>query len=134
MTTIKFLKAGIFTLIFLCLGGMLPSCGRDNAYPYVNFTLDLNETSNAALRMPGGSVVSNGAIIIRTPNSYLAFSNSCTYDGCGLSYSSISNRFICSCDGTEFDLNGRFLYGTPSPNIPQFNVTQNGSLLTIISQ
>ncbi|WP_028982503.1 ubiquinol-cytochrome c reductase iron-sulfur subunit [Sporocytophaga myxococcoides] len=134
MQRLNFLKATFLIFSFLFLGNILSSCKKDNPNPYVNFTLDINENSNSALRMPGGSVVSNGAIVVRYSNSYLAFSNSCTYDGCGLSYSSISNRFICSCDGSEFDINGRFLSGNPSPNIPQFNVTQNGSLLTIISK
>lgn len=134
MQRLNFLKAIILTFSFLFIGNILSSCKRDNPNPYVNFTLDLNENTNSALRMPGGSVVSNGAIIVSYSNSYIAFSNSCTYDGCGISYSSISNHFICSCDGSEFDIHGRFLYGTPSPNIPKFNVTQSGSLLTIISQ
>lgn len=134
MQRLNFLKATFLIFSLLFTGSILSSCKKDNPNPYVNFTMDLNDNSNSALRMPGGSVVSNGAIVVRYSNSYIAFSNSCTYDGCGLSYSSISNRFICSCDGSEFDINGKFISGNPSPNIPKFNVTQSGSLLTIISQ
>ena len=39
------------------------------------------------------------------------FSSACTHSGCPISYLQVSNKFNCSCHGSQFDVNGNVLMG-----------------------
>jgi len=46
-----------------------------------------------------------------TPTVIKCFSSACTHAGCPISYLQVSNKFNCSCHGSQFDANGNVLNG-----------------------
>jgi Rieske Fe-S protein len=46
-----------------------------------------------------------------TSSGIKCFSSACTHSGCPLSYLQVSNKFNCSCHGSQFDVNGNVLMG-----------------------
>jgi cytochrome b6-f complex iron-sulfur subunit len=110
----------------------LQSCKKgDPQGPTVNFTLDLSQTGNAALNNSGGSLPSNGVVVVNTGNSFTAIAQQCTHNGCSVGYTSSSNNFICPCHNGTFDINGNVTGGPPSVALKKYTVTKNGNLLKI---
>jgi cytochrome b6-f complex iron-sulfur subunit len=98
----------------------------------VNFTLDLNNTANAALRSSGGSVIANAGntIVINTGSGYKAISLICTHNGCAVTYRG-AGGFYCPCHGGSYDANGNVTGGPPPSPLPTYSVTQSGTVLTV---
>ena len=98
----------------------------------VNFTLDLSNAANAALRNAGGTLIANGGtvIVMNTSSGYKAISLICTHAGCTVTYRGTAG-FNCPCHGGRFDVNGNVTSGPPPSPLPQYTVTQVGTVLTI---
>jgi len=96
-------------------------------------TLDLSTAANNALNTVGGYVNSGNIIIIRTSSTdYVALSNVCTHQGCTVSYSSSAKKLVCPCHGAQFSTSGSVLQGPASRALTTYNVTLNGTILTIV--
>ena len=125
-------KKFLATTCALCATGavisMLDSCAKSTP---VNFTVDLSAPANADLGTVGGSVTSNGVIIVRTSSGYNALSPTCTHQGCTVNYNQASTKFICPCHNGVFDINGNVVSGPPPSALAKFTVTQSGNVLTI---
>jgi cytochrome b6-f complex iron-sulfur subunit len=113
------------------LGGILESCKKSKIKPKVNFTIDLSNPSNSALNTIGGSIIQQGVIVVHASNGYIAFSDSCTHQGCAVSYSASSNTFVCPCHNGVFDINGAVIGGPPPSSLPRYNTSLSGNILTI---
>jgi cytochrome b6-f complex iron-sulfur subunit len=132
----NFIKNTCLTCAALAVGITIESCQKNNNVQptSVNFTLDLTTSSNAALNNIGGSVIQNGAVVIRTSSStFAAFSDTCTHAGCSVSYSSSSKQFLCPCHGGVFDSNGNVVSGPPTSALPQYKTSLSGNILTVTS-
>lgn len=113
---------------------LLESCDKNSRTPEgptVNFTLDLTASANSALNNAGGSLASHGVVIVNTGSDFVAIAQSCTHEGCNVSYSSSNDDLRCPCHGGIFDLNGHVTSGPPPAPLKTYNVTQNGDILTI---
>ena len=100
--------------------------------PSANFTLDLSQAANASLKTIGGSMASNGVVVICTAaNTYTALAQACTHQGCAMSYVSGSNQMVCPCHGGSFDINGNVVAGPPPAPIKKYTVSKSGNILTI---
>ncbi len=97
----------------------------------VDFTLDLNSSSNAALKINGGSLVYDNVIVINDNGTYIAISDVCTHQSCGLSYSSSKKKLNCSCHGSQFDTTGKVLTGPATQDLKVYTATVNGSNLHV---
>jgi len=108
---------------------VLDSCAKTQV---VNFTLDLSNASNAALRNVGGYVIANGGNVIveNTSSGYVAISLICTHNGCTVSYRG-SSGFYCPCHGGSYDASGNVTGGPPPTPLARYTVTQSGTVLTI---
>lgn len=124
----------------LCAAGMvsaavlLESCDKNSRTPEgptVNFTLDLSSSANSALNSAGGSLASNGVVIINTGSDFAAIAQRCTHEGCSVAYSASGNELRCPCHSGKFDLNGNVKAGPPPAPLKTYTVTQNGTVLTI---
>ncbi len=67
--------------------------------------------------LPSGAVksFSAGALqgyVINHNGQVRAISRACTHMGCSVNFSHDEQHFVCPCHGAEFDVNGRFLYGS----------------------
>lgn len=69
----------------------------------------------------------NGFFIIKDGSGFKALSSSCTHLGCELKFNPLSQRFICPCHKSEFDLKGVVLKGPATRNldIAKVSVEQN---------
>ena len=107
----------------------IDSCSK--AAP-VNFTIDLSSSANAALLNVGGYVIQNSVFVQKTASGYVALSQSCTHQGCAVSYSGgATGTFNCPCHGGRFDVHGNVLSGPPPSALSKYTVTQNANVLTV---
>lgn len=135
----KFIKQSCTLGGLTIVGGLafLESCKKETTNtspqgPSVNFTLDLSSPSNAVLNNPGGSLASNGVVIVNLSGSYTAVAQACTHNGCSVNYSSSGNNFVCPCHGGVFDINGGVSSGPPPAPLKKYTVTKSGTVLTIV--
>ena len=99
----------------------------------VDFTLDLNQLSNANLANSGGFVYSNGVIVARTTTgSYIAVAMACTHQGTTLVYEGNNNRFYCNNHGSTFSNSGVVNNGPASTNLKQYTTTLTGNMLRVV--
>jgi cytochrome b6-f complex iron-sulfur subunit len=131
-----FLKtSGILSVAAVAgLAAFIEACKKASTSPEgpsVNFTLDLTQSSNAALNTSGGTVSSNGVIVVNNGGSYIALAQTCTHQGCSIGYNASGNDFVCPCHGGTYDLNGNVTSGPPPAPLKKYTVTKNGNILTV---
>lgn len=108
------------------------SCKKEDTS--VNFTVDLNDSANAALNNAGGYIYKNSVIVICvSAGSYVALAQACTHEGCTVAYNSSQSKVTCACHGGVFNTNGTVVSGPPPSALQKFNVSQSGTVLTITS-
>lgn len=73
----------------------------------------------------------NGFFLIKTKNSYKAFSRTCTHLGCSLKYDSLNQKFVCPCHKSEFSLNGEVLKSPAKEPMREVNVEKQDDFLVI---
>lgn len=134
-----FLKASCGLCSMTAVLAFMESCKKDDEDnspqgPDANFTLDLNNSANAALGTAGGSVHSNGVLVMRTgSNSFAAVAEKCTHQGCTVGYSGGNNRVECPCHGSKFNTDGGVINGPAAKPLRKYTVTQNGNILSVKS-
>lgn len=131
------LAGGAIGLGTLAMVSSLQSCTKDTL-ANVNFTLDLTDSTYAALGHVGGSVVVNNngynIIVVRvTTSTYKAVSNTCTHQGCTVAYNSSIDGYLCPCHGGQYDIDGNVVAGPPPSALTKFNVSVSGTTMTITS-
>ena len=107
----------------------------DPAPTNVDFTLDLNDPANAALKSNGGYVYNNvGVIVARTVNGdYVAVSFRCTHQGSTVQYVSSGNRFFCLSHGSNFATSGAVINGPATKPLASYHTSLNGTSLRVFS-
>lgn len=100
----------------------------------VDFTLDLTQSANAALKSKGGYIVTNGVVVAQDLNgNYVAATQTCTHQGLNqVYYDSSSNTYRCSAHGAQYDLNGKGLNANGSKGIITFKATLSGTSLHVL--
>ncbi len=133
-----FLKVTASVLAGVAVGGsVLESCKKSTTGPQgpdVNFTIDLNDSKYSALSASGGSVYVQEVIIARIndfADGYIAVAQTCTHQGCTVTYARGSQTFVCPCHGGTYDLNGNVTAGPPPYAIKRYTVSRSGSNLTV---
>lgn len=100
----------------------------------LSFTLDLNDSANAALKTNGGYLVSNGVIVAKTlSGNYIAVAAACTHQGTTVQYDSSGNRFHCPNHGSNFTTTGAVINGPATTALQQYNTELTGSSLRVFS-
>ncbi|MBS1773183.1 MAG: Rieske (2Fe-2S) protein [Bacteroidetes bacterium] len=129
-----FIKASCAFCGIAMIPGVISSCKKTPSNKSVNFTLDLTNSSNSALKSVGGSVVSNDVLVMCTAaNTYAAVADACTHEGCALNYDASSKQVACPCHGGRFSTAGDVISGPPKTALQKFNVSKSGDILTITS-
>jgi len=73
----------------------------------VDFTLDLTQTANAALKTKGGYLVTNGTVVaLDTTGKYVAATLTCSHEGRLGIFFNTSNQFQCSVHGALYSESG----------------------------
>jgi nitrite reductase/ring-hydroxylating ferredoxin subunit len=119
-----------FALTATCLA----SCTKTSSSP-VNFTLNLDDAANAALKTNGGYIISNGCVVAKTTaGAYVAATVVCSHEGKSqVTYNKTSNNYLCTAHGATFDLAGKGTNGNGSKGLAVYTTTLNGSILTVAS-
>jgi cytochrome b6-f complex iron-sulfur subunit len=119
-----------FVLATACLG----SCKKDAATP-ADFTLNLDDAANAALKVNGGYVVSNGTVVARTnAGAYVAATVICSHEQkTQVTYRKSSDSYYCTAHGAEFDLKGKGLNSTGSKGLTVYQTALTGTSLRVFS-
>lgn len=121
----------------VCLGACSKSNstgGTGNPPANVNFNIDLS----SSLLNIGSSLVQSGVIVVRiaagnSASSFTAVQVNCTHEGAHINFHSGQGIFICPNHGSQFSATGAVLMGPATSNLQRFNVTVNGSTLTVTS-
>jgi len=128
----------LFGMGLISSQAVLESCKKNNSLvkqanqgSKVNFTLDLSQPANSTLNNTGGFVSSNGVVVANHNGSYIAVAQSCTHQGCSVSYNANGNNFICPCHNGVYDSNGKVVSGPPPTDLKKYTVTKSGNILTI---
>ncbi|MBE0650968.1 MAG: Rieske 2Fe-2S domain-containing protein [Bacteroidales bacterium] len=132
----NFLKSSCLLCGGAVVGSMalLESCGKGGVSPSagnVNFTLDLSQSANAALKSAGGSVISHSVIVVNTGSGFVALSDICTHQGCSVFYNASGHDLVCPCHGGTYNLSGTVIAGPPPAPLKKYNISQSGNILTI---
>ena len=139
---LKRLWAGAaFALTTACLGG----CAVENLGPEgstnatntgagIDFTLNLNDSANAALGNPGGYVIVNGSVVVgkATDGTYVAATRRCSHEPrneVGLR----NNEWYCTVHGARFNLDGRGLNSNGSNGLTIYKTELNNNILRVFS-
>lgn len=121
----------------LIIPKVMTSCSKDNTGDTTGgnngntITLDLTDAKYSALTTAGGFVNVQGIIVANTTAGYVALDNTCTHQGCGISFSSANNNFPCPCHGSVFSTNGSVVNGPATVALKSYSVAKNGNTLTI---
>jgi cytochrome b6-f complex iron-sulfur subunit len=119
---------------FVLTTACLQSCSKDSSGP-VDFTLNLDDAANAALKIDGGYIVSNNTVVARTTaGQYVAATLICSHEGeKKVTYRKSSNSFFCTAHGAEFDLKGGGLNSTGKGGLTIYNAVLTGTSLKVTS-
>ncbi len=117
-----------------CLDGCKTDSGLTDAPTNVDFTLDLNDPANSALKNNGGYIYKSGIIVARTTSgTYVALSMACTHAGSTVYYDAANNRFHCPNHGSNFAIDGSVINGPAGSPLAKYNMSLTGSSLRVFS-
>lgn len=120
-----------------CACGALVSCSKSSDTPGgggVNTPIEIDLTTS--LIAVGSSLTRNGIIIVRladtnVPASFTAVDVACTHQGTSISFSTVSNSFVCPNHGSEFSTSGAVLQGPATRALTRYDVSVVGNTLTV---
>jgi cytochrome b6-f complex iron-sulfur subunit len=114
-----------------CLQGCSKSNTGQPTAPSVDFTLDLTNATNNALKNNGGYIYKNGVIVAKTmTGTYIAVSQACTHQGVSVVYEGTSG-FYCTAHGSSFSASGTVTGGPAGSNLKSYTTTLSGSNLRV---
>ena len=131
-----FMKKAGLSIGGILLLNCLQACSDDTEVtpisPRLDFSLDLNQNTNSALRSPNGFLVVNSqrVIVVRLANNeFIAVQSNCTHQGVTVAFRANQNDFYCSAHGSSFQLDGTVINGPAGSPLRQykysFDVTSN---------
>ncbi|MFS8083792.1 MAG: ubiquinol-cytochrome c reductase iron-sulfur subunit [Ginsengibacter sp.] len=121
--------------LLACIGCSKGSNGGSVGGPSsIDFTLDLNSSTNSALLINGGYLAQQGVLVARTiTGAYIAVQQSCTHQNYPLVYDMSNDVFYCNNHGSAFSEKGVVLNSPASRNLTVYNTTLNGTSLRVYS-
>lgn len=98
----------------------------------IDFTLDLNDTTNVDLKNNGNALLSGDIIVARTKDgAFIALAKACTHEGTTVNFQSSNNRFNCANHGSNFDLTGKVINGPAASALKQYTTTFDSAKNTL---
>ncbi len=123
---------------FALTAGCLGSCNQDEISPSqpvgeVDFTLNLDSSSNAALLANGGYVIANRVVVAKDNNGeFVAASQRCSHEGLDRVIMK-NNEWYCPEHGAKFSLDGMGLNKDGSKGLTVYKTALSGTMLRIYS-
>lgn len=133
----EFLSKIGFGAAFALTATCLHSCDKESTTPSgpVDFTINLNDTVNAALANNGGYVIQNSVVIARTnTGAYAAATVICSHEGQQqVTYRGSVNQWYCTAHGATFDINGVGQNANGSRGLTIYKTQLSGTNLRVYS-
>lgn len=124
-----------FALTTACLG----SCAKEDNLSLtsglgdVDFNVDLNDASNAALLVNGGYIIKEQVVVAKDNNgNYVAATQRCSHEGL-LRVVLKNNEWYCPEHGAKFDLNGSGLNSDGKKGLTIYNTALKDNILRVFS-
>lgn len=142
LSSVGAMAAGVVAGLGLDRTLLGPSHGAQSALPLVGSNGRWVQVAQV-VDLPHGAVrsFSAGALqgyLINHRGQLRAISRVCTHMGCNVDFNGHEQHFVCPCHGAEFDVHGRFLYGSHgrpySPALsplPAIDVRVHGAIVEI---
>ncbi len=98
------------------------------AYPVISFLSFRKKTTRRVVFHPGeresGVNFKSGVYLLRDRDkgTFYALPARCTHLGCDLGFDETSERFMCPCHGSVFDLTGKRLEGPAKKNLEKLDL------------
>lgn len=133
----EFLTKLSFGAAFALSMGCMGSCSKDQTtlapLGTVDFTLDLNDPANKALKMNGGYVIKNSVVIARdNAGEIVAATQRCSHRG----YYNIIfkyDQWYCPVHGARYKIDGSGLNGEASKGLTIYKTQINNNILHVYS-
>ena len=118
---------------FALTSGCLASCTKTTLA--VDFSLNLDDAANVALKTNGGYVIKNGVVIARdTSGNYAAATVVCSHQQQSeVVYNKTTNEWLCNAHGARFDLAGKGLNNNGNGGLTVYQTAVSGTSLRIFS-
>jgi cytochrome b6-f complex iron-sulfur subunit len=97
-------------------------------------TIDVTKSGGQSLASAGGWLLNTSAGIIAVNldgATIRAFTNVCTHSNCSDSWQFSNNLFICTCHDSRFNTSGEVVKGPADRDLREYEVSRNGSIITI---
>ena len=123
-----------FALTATCLHSCSKSVST-NPSGGVDFTLNLNDAANAALKTNGNYIVANDVVVARTTSGeYVAATVVCSHQQLKqVIYDPAANNYVCTHQGSRFNLQGGVVNGPAATSIAVYKTTIIGTSLRVYS-
>lgn len=121
--------------VFALTASCLSACKKQEDLTAVDFTLDLTNSSYAALKTNGGYVVKDSVVVARTTNGdYVAATQKCSHEGqYKVYYDKTGNQWTCSAHGATFSLGGSGTNSKGSGGLTVYKTSLTGNSLRVYS-
>jgi len=127
----QFLKTSAVALAGIAVSGSFLEVAKKHkraSGPTVNFTLDLNDSKNAALASSGGYIYNQGVIIARINDMTDVYSccPNLHHQGCTVTFATGSESFVCPATEEHTTSTGT---SSPPSTLPikRYTITRNGN-------
>ncbi|MGM0946222.1 MAG: ubiquinol-cytochrome c reductase iron-sulfur subunit [Bacteroidota bacterium] len=113
-------------------GGMPPVSGS-NGINVSEGIIQINLQQQADLRNSGSwiLIVAAQTLVVNVNGSYKALTSVCTHSACDRSWTFGSNRFTCTCHGSQFNTDGEVITGPANRPLTSFSTRLDGETLII---
>lgn len=137
----QFLESLGIGAAFVLTTSCLQSCKNDNAGGVaptttgVDFTLNIDDAGNSALKFNGGYVISNGVVVAKDKDgNFVAATQTCSHEGFKqVKFDNTKNEFLCTQHGARFSTVGAGLNSEASKGLTVYKTTLTGSSLRVFS-
>jgi cytochrome b6-f complex iron-sulfur subunit len=110
-------------------GGVTPTTGA------IDFTLNIDDAANSALKTNGGYVISNGVVVAKDKDGkFVAVTQTCSHQGYKqVQFDGAKNEFNCSVHGARFSTTGAGLNSVASSGLTVYKTALTGSSLRVFA-
>jgi cytochrome b6-f complex iron-sulfur subunit len=138
----QFLESLGIGAAFVLTATCLQSCKSDNAGNVtpttptgLDFTLNLDDAANSALKTNGGYVISNGVVVAKDKDGkFVAATQTCSHEGFKqVKFDNAKNEFLCTQHGARFSTVGAGLNSEASKGLTVYKTALTGSSLRVFS-
>jgi cytochrome b6-f complex iron-sulfur subunit len=136
----QFLESLGIGAAFVLTATCLQSCKKDDTSTTtpttgLDFTLNIDDAANAALKINGGYIISNGVVVAKDKDGkFVAATQTCSHEGFKqVEFDKTQNEFKCTRHGARFSTAGAGLNSEASKGLTVYKTTLTGSSLRVFS-